>query len=115
LAAEANYAGNPEHKMRPNDYGLMPPRNPRRGKTLCDTNQEFSKAEAERLLKAGFERGMVSQQIRKGWPQNVWAVQNGVEFEAQLENSDLGTYHGYPMPADDPFREIVIAEWGRRG
>jgi hypothetical protein len=35
----------------------------------------------------------------------------GVPLEAQLENAANGTYHGYPMPEDDPFRDIVIARW----
>jgi hypothetical protein len=35
----------------------------------------------------------------------------GVPLEAQLENAANGTYHGYPMPEEDPFREIVKAAW----
>ncbi|MBF0155416.1 MAG: hypothetical protein HQL64_16905 [Magnetococcales bacterium] len=55
---------------------------------------------------------MVSEQQRNGWPQNVWAVDsNGVPLEAQLENEGLGSYHGYPMPEGDPFRENVLQRW----
>jgi hypothetical protein len=36
------YTGNPEHKRRPGDYGLIPPIAPRPGKTLCDTVKVFS-------------------------------------------------------------------------
>ena len=47
-----------------------------------------------------------------GYPQNVWSVSaDGVPLEAQLENPANGTYHGYPMPEDDAFREIVISKW----
>lgn len=116
LAGRIVYKGNPEHKRYPNDYGLVPPTNPRPGKTICDAEGAFPKAEAEMLLKSGMKRGMVSTQNRGGWPQNVWAVtETGKAFEAQLENSGQGHYHGYPMPEDDDFRLIVKQEWMVRG
>jgi len=109
------YGGNPEHKVRPGDYGLTPPCNPRPGKTLCDAEREFPRAHAESLLRQGLLRGMVSRNQHNGWPQNVWAVsESGEPFEAQLENRINGTYHGYPMPKADDFRSLVIEEWGRR-
>lgn len=109
------YAGNPEHKKRPNDYGLNPPTNPRPGKTLCDAQGFFKKSDAEALLQHGIEKGMVSTQNRNGWPKNVWAVSDsGSVFEAQLENSESGSYHGYPLPEDDDFRNDVIREWKTR-
>jgi|SRR4051794_12543496 len=114
LSKNASYGGNPEHKSRPNDYNLTPIMNPRPGKTLCDKADEFPKRQAERLLCQGLLRGMVSLQIRNGWPQNVWSVLDGEPFEAQLENSERGGYHGYPMPADDDFRQTVLTEWSRR-
>jgi hypothetical protein len=114
MSMKAGYGGNPEHKSKPNDYGLTPPSSPRPGKTLCDATKEFPKADAEQLLRDGFLRGMVSLQERGGWPQNVWSVQDGEPFEAQLENQDQGIYHGYPMPADDDFRITILREWQRR-
>ncbi len=115
-AAEATYGGNPEHKLHPGgNYNLTPPCSPRPGKTLCDADREFSKTEALTLLRSGLKRGMFSERMRGPWPQNVWAVSDdGHLFEAQLENKDMGTYHGYPMPKDDDFREIVVEEWKRR-
>ncbi len=115
FAAEASYGGNPEHKTRPGDYDLTPPSNPRPGKTLCDVERDFLRAEALTLLQEGFKRGLVSVQIRNGWPQNVWAVSEaGEAFEAHLENQATGAYHGYPMPEDDDFRSKVIEEWSGR-
>lgn len=111
LAKQARYGGNPEHKSRPNDYGLTPPSNPRPGKTLCDAAGEFSKERAETLLRSGLNHGMVSDRSCDEWPQNIWAVEAGEAFEAQLENRDQGIYHGYPMALDDPFRAIVLKEW----
>lgn len=32
-------------------------------------------------------------------------------FEAQLENHEQGTYHGYPMPESDPLTSQVLAWW----
>jgi hypothetical protein len=60
MACRIRYGGNPEHKCRPGDYGLVPPANPRPGKTLCDAEGEFPKARAEELLRAGLLRGMAS-------------------------------------------------------
>jgi hypothetical protein len=115
LATSISYEGNPEHKRTPGDYGATPPRNPRPRKTLCDAEGPFLKAEAETLLKAGASKGLVSVQRRGSWPQNIWAVSgSGAVFEAQLGNLEQGVYHGYPMPADDDFREVVIREWSRR-
>jgi hypothetical protein len=110
LVKNVRYGGNPEHKRNAGDFGLTPPSNPRPGKTLCDEVQIFSRAQALRLLRQGLSRGMVSSQIRNGWPQNVWAVtERGEPLEAQREND--GIYHGYPMPASDPFREEVLKRW----
>lgn len=114
MAEKASYGGNPEHKSRPNDYQLKPPANPRPGKTLCDEVSEFPKLRAQNLLCAAFLRGMVSVQERDGWPQSVWAVCEDEAYEAQLENRAKGVYHGYPMPAQDNFRDVVLKEWSRR-
>lgn len=115
LAVRARYGGNPEHKWRPGDYGLTPPANPRPGKALCDGVRPIAKDEALSLLQSGLRRGTVSIARRDGWPQNVWAISAlGEVFEAQLENAAQGVYHGYPMPADDDFRLVVIREWSAR-
>ncbi len=115
LAQRCNYGGNPEHKRNPADYGLTPPANPRPGKTLCDGARAIAKDEARALLASGLERGMTSERVINGWPSNVWAVDEaGHVFEAQLENQVTGSYHGYPMPADDDFRAEVVAEWRMR-
>lgn len=112
LLEEVSYGGNSEHKSDPGDFGLTPPSNPRPDKTLCDLAGIFSRAQAVELLREGIRRGLVSDQIRHGYPQNVWAVTDeGIALEAQLENPGNGTYHGYPIPDADPFREKVIAKW----
>ncbi len=106
------YGGNPEHKRNAGDFGLIPPASPRRDKTLCDKANIFQRKLALELLKRGIKRGLVSNQVRNGFPQNVWAVSDdGTPFEAQLENPGNGTYHGYPMPVDDTFRELVLEKW----
>jgi hypothetical protein len=107
-----SYGGNPEHKKNPGDFGLTPPSSPLRDKTLCDGAKILNRALALKLLREGFRRGLVSIQIRDGYPQNVWALTDeGIPLEAQLENPGNGTYHGYPMPEDDAFRDKVIAKW----
>lgn len=115
LAVRAQYGGNPEHKHYPADYGLGPPPNPRPNKTLCDGDGLFPKRQAEELLRSGLKNWLVSQQIRNGWPQNVWAVDGkNVVYECQLENCVSGAYHGYPMPLEDAFRETVLSAWAKK-
>lgn len=115
LAKQAQYGGNPEHKRNPGDFGLEPPADPRRGKSLCDDVKIFTRAEARALLQEGLRRGMVSDRQNGGWPKNVWSMTlDGMPLESQLENPVLGTYHGYPMPESDPFAEEVRNAWKER-
>ncbi|ABB23698.1 hypothetical protein Plut_0831 [Pelodictyon luteolum DSM 273] len=112
IVSRISYGGNPEHKRNPGDFGLMPPSQPRPDKSLCDEVGIFKKAEAERLLLDGVKRGMISQNWRQGFPQNIWAVtEDGIAVEAQLENAGRGTYHGYPMPSTDHFAKAVVERW----
>lgn len=113
LAAQVKYGGNPEHKRNPGDFGLLPPAQPRAGKTLCDAAGITSRLEATRLLRQGVTKGLISVQTRGGFPQNIWAVApDGTPLEAQLDNHVQGTYHGYPMPSTDvPLREEIMKRW----
>lgn len=112
LIESIRYGGNPEHKRNPGDYGLTPPQQPRPDKTLCDDVNISSRSEAEKLLKAGVKNKLISAQERNGFPQNIWAVTDGGRpLEAQLENQNNGTYHGYPMTESDPLRDEVLARW----
>jgi hypothetical protein len=111
LAARVRYGGNPEHKRNPGNFNLTPPASPRRHKTLCDEAGIFDRGIALGLLREGIRNGLISE-VASGYPQNVWAVSaEGLPLEAQLENEGNGTYHGYPMPEEDPFREFVLAKW----
>lgn len=112
LARRVDYGGNPEHKIDPGDFGLTPPSLPRPDKSKCDWAGILRRAEALRLLRAGIQWGLVSEQWRGGYPQNVWSVtDDGYPLEAQLENAGTGAYHGYPMPETDPFRDTVLQRW----
>jgi len=113
LADRVSYQGSPFHKRYPADYGFPEPK-PRPDKTLCDSERKFLLQEAQDLLVAGVQRAMVSVQFRNGWPQNIWAVQNGLVFESQLQNQELGEYHGYPMLLDSAFAGVVLDEWEGR-
>ncbi len=115
LAEHVRYAGNPEHKKNPGDFGLHPPSNPRPGKSLCDSAKIFSRREARNLIKDGLRRGMISDRFQDQWPKNVWAMtSDGIPLEAQLENPQLGTYHGYPMPESDPLAKEIKHVWKER-
>lgn len=110
LANEVTYSGNPEHKRSPGDFGLTPPAQPRRGKALCDSASIFKRSDALRYLRSGLERGAVSEQFVNGWPKIVWAVtDDGTPLEAQRDGN--GSYHGYPLPAEDPMAAEVMRFW----
>jgi hypothetical protein len=112
LAGRVGYGGNPEHKRNPGDFNLIPLSAPRADKTLCDAVNVFSRAEALRALREGVRHGLVSGARRGDFPQNVWSVTaDGIPLEAQLENREMGTYHGYPMPENDAFRDTVLRLW----
>lgn len=114
LALRVRYGGNPEHKKNPGDFKLNPPSTPRIDKTLCDGVEIFERKKALDILREGVRRGLISEQMRGGFPQNIWAVSgNGIPLEARLENETTGSYHGYPMPAEDAFRDVVIGRWNR--
>jgi hypothetical protein len=117
LASAVGYGGNPEHKRNPGDFGLIPPAQPRLGKTLCDETAIFTRKEALELLREGARRGLVSEQKAAGevFPQMIWAVTDGkVAMEARIENPGTGAYHGYPMPSHDPLRPDVLRLWAER-
>ena len=115
LSGKIRYTGNPDHKSNPGDFCLNPPAQPRDDKTLCDDAGIFTKTEAQRLLTEGPRRGLISEQKRVGGlPQNIWAVTaDGCPLEAQLENRVQGTYHGYPVPKNDPFQDRILEHWNR--
>ena len=110
LAQAVIYTGNPEHKRNPGDFGLTPPAQPRRGKTLCDGASIFKRNDALRYLRDGLKRGAVSEQSIAGWPSIIWAVtDDGIPLEAQRDGE--GSYHGYPMPPEDPMAAEVKKFW----
>ncbi|MGZ0079373.1 hypothetical protein [Methylomonas sp. YC3] len=112
LAKQVTYVGNPEHKQNPGDFGLTPPNGARPGKSLCDAVNIFSKRIAQSLLESGLRSGLVSDRYNGDWPQNIWCVtEKGEPLEAQLDNREQGTYHGYPMPESDPLASEVIKRW----
>ncbi|MCB1467617.1 MAG: hypothetical protein KDK08_10850 [Rhizobiaceae bacterium] len=111
LAKAVVYTGNPEHKRNPGDFGLTPPAQPRRGKTLCDTASIFRRDDAIKYLRQGILKGSVSEQFIGGWPKIIWAVtESGIPLEAQRDGE--GSYHGYPMPPEDPMAAEVKRAWG---
>ena len=112
----AQYRSSPYHKSRSLPMGLRTAPAPRPDKTICDSPMLGNSRSAGDLLKSGFRRGMVSEQSRRGWPRNVWAVDDdGIVYEAQLSNSEIGEYHGYPMKQDDSFASFIDQEWRSRG
>ncbi len=114
LSKQIKYGGNPEHKRSPGDFGLKPPSLPQADKSKCETANVSEIKVACRLLKNGVNKGLISEQKRGKFPQNIWAVnEEDFVFEAQLENREKGSYHGYPLLENDPFREEVLKHWNK--
>lgn len=112
LARRIKYVGSPFHKRKPGDFGLTPPVQPRPDKTLCDGARIFEPQVAQDLLVKGLKAGLISVQHRGDFPQYIWAVStDGIALEAQLDNVDRGTYHGYPMGFGDPLAKGVQERW----
>jgi hypothetical protein len=112
LRGKVKYVGSPFHKRSPGDFGLTPSSQPRPDKTLCDKVKIFKVAIAQRLLLEGVAKGLISTQLRGDLPQNICVVTSeGVPLEAQLDNADAGTYHGYPMADGDPLAKKVLERW----
>jgi hypothetical protein len=109
----ARYEGSGHHKRNPLNYGLERT-NPRPDKSLCDGAGAIKFEEALALLQNGLSAGMISRVEDYGWPKFVWAVSNGVVYEAKTDASRPGVYHGYPLPDCDPERAGVMREWMNR-
>ena len=43
----------------------------------------------------------------------IFVTKEGIPLEAMLENAGDGTYHGFPMPESDPFRDKVLELWNQ--
>lgn len=113
LGQQARYTGNPVHKKSPGDFALIPPASPRPDKTLCDKVNIFQRAEASRLLKEAFNRGLVSlakAENNTTWPKHVWAVtEEGCPVEGVYDGQG---YHGYPISDErTPLYEEIMKRW----
>lgn len=114
LAQNVGYQGNPVHKISPGNFGLTPPCYPESGHMKCDHYGHIHlKEDALALLQEGFEKGMVDQRTREGWPVHVWAVRDGIVFEAKY--SLQGLYHGYPAQQDDALAKRIRHLWRLSG
>ncbi len=99
------YVGSAHHKLRPGDYGLVPPTNPRASKSACDDKRPLLLTDATALIEFGVGAA----------PKYVWAVDDRGDVYEAKSNSGLETgYHGYRLGEDDPQRVYILNEWRRR-
>lgn len=116
LARRIEYAGSANHKLRPGNYGFVPPTNPRGSKSPCDDIRSVLLEEASELLLKGVAAGMVSAFAGDGIPKYVWAVDDdGEVYEAKAKPGQETTYHGYRLGEDErTMRDLIRKEWKRR-
>lgn len=116
LANRVQYAGSANHKLRPGNYGFVPPVNPRPSKSPCDDLRSILIEEATELLRLGAALGMVSAFNGDGLPKYIWAVDaDGEVYEAKTTLGRETPYHGYRLSEDDrAMRSVIRKEWKRR-
>jgi hypothetical protein len=81
---------------------------------VCGGLLLIKRAEALDLLREGCRKGLIDRNLEDGWPKRIWAVHQGVVLEAQHDKSPPGSYHGYPLQADDNFKRYVLNRWNGR-
>lgn len=116
LLARVSYEGAGFHKLRPGDYGFVPPYNPRPTKSVCDDLRPILKEQARSLFREGIKLGMTSPHPLGSVPKYVWAVDdNGEPYEAKTKPGQETTYHGYRLGDDEgEMRRTVLKEWRKR-
>lgn len=109
------YEGAATHKLRPGDYGFVPPSNPRPTKSPCDALRQVLRLEATALFQKGLSLGMVSAFDPTSTPKYVWSVDaNSEVYEAKTKPPD-SAYHGYRLGEDErDMRRYILAEWRKR-
>ena len=116
LVCKTSYVGSSIHKLKPGDYGFVPPTNPRPSKSPCDDRRIVLKDEAKGLLAAGIRAGMLSTFAGDGVPKYVWAVDGDGEVYEAKTNPGLETaYHGYRLGDDEAqLKKLILQEWKLR-
>ena len=109
LAKQVKFIGAAVHKRNPGDFGFSP--QARNDKTLCDEVGITTRSEAQRLVREGVLRGLISKAASGQFPRVIWAVKDGRPLEARIDNQTRGTYHGYPFSDKDEFGAIVLRRW----
>lgn len=114
LTARVRYVGSGHHKRNPASYS-MDRTNPRPTKSLCDAAKHVALDEAQRLLREGILRVMVSPLGNDGFPKYIWSVaDDGEVYEAKTHPNTPGQYHGYPLEGEDDMRSYVSRLWAER-
>lgn len=116
LVDRVRYVGSSIHKLKPADYGFVPPTNPRPSKSPCDDLRIVKLAEARALLIAGIKAGMISAFSRDSVPKYVWSVDDDYQvYEAKTKPGQETDYHGYRLGEDEQvMRKAILKEWEAR-
>ena len=116
LCARLRYVGSGHHKLRPANYGFLPPQNPRPSKSVCDDRRPILLEEAEALFRRGIELGMFSPFAADAVPKYVWSVDyQGEVYEAKTNPKRETDYHGYRLGDDErAMRSLIVKAWRER-
>lgn len=114
LLENSSYEGSPLHKRNPGDFGLTPPASPRPDKTLCDTAGVLTLQKAKQLLESAIKKGIASEScLAQHYPTSLWVVDGDHVLEARYGGSQVGYYHGFPIPKDQSLYELIRNLWSQ--
>lgn len=96
LSSKVSYGGNAKHKKTP--WWGGEPRPDTRG-TLCPNEFHDKQVPLTDWLRDAVRKGAIDHRYEGdgSFPKHVWYMHGSILYEAKLDNSEKGTYHGYPL------------------
>ncbi len=94
IAGRVSYVGSPEHK---DIASFAEEPRPRADASICPRHLSQDQELVTRWLRTAVERGAIGGMKEGDFPRYAWHKEEGIVYEARLENKVLGEYKGYPL------------------
>lgn len=102
VAAGVSYVGSPYHCRGENGERVR-----RRGKPASVCPKRWSAEDARAALKRAVLNGNVSEAWESDYPRYIWYREGTtIVYEARLSGGFPGSYHAYPIEADQVPRDV---------